>query len=264
MVGLATGMLSGAFGVGGAVISTPGIRILGASAFVAVGTTLPAIIPSAAVGTARYAREGLVDWPVVGATAPVGIATAVAASYASHAVPGEGHLLMVLTAAILGYTAWRMARRDPAASAEDEHENAHEDAPEDAPEQDGGDGRSLAGAAGIGALAGGLSGLLGVGGGVVLVPGFSELLRLPLKTAIATSLACVGILAVPSTFAHTLLGDIDWRMAVLLAVAVVPGARLGAVLAIRATNRRLRLAVAGFLGAIAVAYGAGEISAALR
>ncbi|HEX2043717.1 MAG TPA: sulfite exporter TauE/SafE family protein, partial [Acidimicrobiales bacterium] len=105
-------MLSGAFGVGGAVISTPGIRILGASAFQAVGTTLPAIIPSAAVGTARYAREQLVDWPVVGATAPVGVATAVGASYASHAVPGEGHLLMVLTAAILGYTAWRMARRD--------------------------------------------------------------------------------------------------------------------------------------------------------
>ncbi|HEX2274658.1 MAG TPA: sulfite exporter TauE/SafE family protein [Acidimicrobiales bacterium] len=254
MVGLATGMLSGAFGVGGAVISTPGIRILGASAFEAVGTTLPAIIPSAAVGTARYAREGLVDWPIVGATAPVGAVTAVAASYASHAVPGEGHLLMVLTAAILGYTAWRMARNDEA-SAEDH---------EDGERATSGDRRSLPGAAGVGAVAGALSGLLGVGGGVVLVPGFSELLRLPLKTAIATSLACVGILAVPSTVAHTLLGDIDWRMALLLAVAVVPGSRLGAVLSIRATDRRLRLAVAGFLGAIAVAYGIGEISAALR
>ncbi|HEX2042319.1 MAG TPA: sulfite exporter TauE/SafE family protein, partial [Acidimicrobiales bacterium] len=128
----------------------------------------------------------------------------------------------------------------------------------------GGERRSLPGAAAIGAVAGSLSGLLGVGGGVVLVPGFSEMLRLPLKTAIATSLACVGILAVPSTAAHALLGDIHWRMALLLAVAVVPGSRLGAVLSIRATNRRLRLAVAAFLGAIAVAYGIGEISAALR
>jgi uncharacterized membrane protein YfcA len=256
VVGLATGILSGAFGVGGAVISTPGIRVLGASAFVAVGTTLPAIIPSAAVGTARYARAGLVDWQIVGATAPIGVATAIVASYASHAVPGEGHLLMVFTAVILAYTAWRMARRDPASSAEDEP----------GPERDAASGnrRSLAGAAGIGALAGTLSGLLGVGGGVVLVPGFSEILRLPLKTTIATSLACVGIFAVPSTVAHALLGDIDWRMAILLAVAVVPGSRLGAALSIRATNRRLRLAVGGFLGAIAIAYGAGEISAALR
>ena len=258
MVGLATGMLSGAFGVGGAVISTPGIRVLGASTFVAVGTTLPAIIPSAAVGTARYAREGLVDWPVVGATAPVGVVTAVTASYGSHGVPGDGHLLMVFTAALLGYTAWRMARKEPAS------EEPGGGGRGDEGSQRTGDRRSLPGATAIGAVAGTLSGLLGVGGGVVLVPGFSEVLRLPLKTAIATSLACVGILAVPSTVAHALLGDIDWRMAILLAVAVVPGSRVGAVLSIRATNRRLRLAVAGFLGAIAVAYGAGEISAALR
>jgi uncharacterized membrane protein YfcA len=264
VVGLATGMLSGSFGVGGAVISTPGIRILGASAFEAVGTTLPAIIPSAAVGTARYARERLVDWPVVGATAPVGVATAVAASYASHAVPGEGHLLMVLTAVILGYTAWRMARNDEARRPEDGDGGGGDPEDGDSGDHRGSERRSLPGAAGVGALAGALSGLLGVGGGVVLVPGFSELLRLPLKTAIATSLACVGILAVPSTVAHSLLGDIDWRMALLLAVAVVPGSRLGAVVSIRATDRRLRLAVAGFLGAIAVAYGVGEISAALR
>ena len=48
--GVATGVLSGLFGVGGAVISTPAIRALGASAAVAVGTTLPAIIPGAISG----------------------------------------------------------------------------------------------------------------------------------------------------------------------------------------------------------------------
>jgi len=49
--------MSAAFGVGGATISTPAIRALGASAFVAVGTTLPSILPSAAAGTLRYMRE---------------------------------------------------------------------------------------------------------------------------------------------------------------------------------------------------------------
>jgi uncharacterized membrane protein YfcA len=167
---------------------------------------------------------------------------------------------MVLTAAILGYTAWRMTRKDDKGDKDDKDDRGDGEEQQEAP----GERRPLAGAAGVGALAGTLSGLLGVGGGVVLVPGFSEFLRLPLKTAIATSLACVGILAVPSTVAHGLLGDIDWRMALLLAVAVVPGSRLGAALSIRATDRRLRLAVAGFLGAIAVAYGIGEITAALR
>jgi uncharacterized membrane protein YfcA len=77
-------------------------------------------------------------------------------------------------------------------------------------------------------------------------------------------LVCVGILAVPSTVAHAVLGDIDWRFAVLLAVGVVPGARLGAAAAIRAGSRRLRLAVALLLGAIALGYGGTELVSALR
>jgi len=45
---------------------------------------------------------------------------------------------------------------------------------------------------------------------------------------------------------------------------VVPGARLGAALAIRTGARRLRLAVAGFLGVVAVVYAIGEILALTR
>ena len=77
VAGVATGMMSGAFGVGGAVISTPAIRLLGASAAVAVGTTLPSIVPGAVSGAARYQPQGLVDWPLVAATVPTGIVAAV-------------------------------------------------------------------------------------------------------------------------------------------------------------------------------------------
>ena len=79
--------------------------------------------------------------------------------------------------------------------------------------------------------------------------------------AIGTSLACVGLLAIPGTITHALLHDIDWRFAAFLAVGVIPGARLGASLAIRATDRRLRLAVALFLAVISVVYGIGELIA---
>ena len=116
-------------------------------------------------------------------------------------------------------------------------------------------------AVGIGMASGLLSGLLGVGGGIVMVPGFHEVLKLPTKVAIGTSLACVGLLAIPGTITHALLHDIDWRFAAFLAVGVIPGARLGASLAIRATDRRLRLAVALFLAVISVVYGIGELIA---
>jgi uncharacterized membrane protein YfcA len=115
----------------------------------------------------------------------------------------------------------------------------------------------------VGVAAGMLSGLLGVGGGTILLPAFLQLLRMPTKEAVATSLACVGILALPSTITHAILGTIDWRFAVLLAAGVIPGARLGAALAIRAEARRLRLAVAAVLGVLAVVYGISELRSAL-
>ena len=261
VAGMVTGVLSAAFGVGGAVISTPAIRTLGASAAIAVGTTLPSILPSAVAGTLRYSREGLIDWRVVRWTAPVGVVSAVGGSLLSKVVPGEGHWLMVLTAALLGFTAVRMARQadepPPTVPETDDEALAVLHAP------DGRNDRPPV-LVGVGLLAGLLSGLLGVGGGIVMVPGFTEVARIPLKTAIATSLACVGVFALPGTVTHGLLGDIDWRFALLLAVGVVPGARLGAVAAIRSSNRRLRLAVAGFLGTVSVLYAAGELISLAR
>jgi uncharacterized membrane protein YfcA len=246
LLGVVTGVLSALFGVGGAVVSTPGIRGLGATALAAVGTTLPSIFPSAVSGTARYVREQLVDWRIVAYTAPAGIAASVGGSLLSHVVPGNGHWLMIATAALLAYTAWRMSHPAPLPEL-----IADASRPDVRPGQ----------LAGIGAAAGGLSGLLGVGGGVVLVPAFAELVRLPLKTAIASSLLCVAAFAVPGTITHWALGDIDWRFAIPLAIGVVPGARLGAALAIRANDVHLRRIVAIFLGATSVIYGAGEIAA---
>ena len=251
VAGVFTGVLSAAFGVGGAVVSTPAIRALGLPAILAVGTTLPSIIPSAATGTARYVRESLVDWRVARWTIPTGVVASVGGSLLSRVVPGDGHLLMILTALLLGWTATRMARSpkpsEPAAIA---GEN-----PVPLPPVRG---RVLAA---IGVAAGALSGLLGVGGGIIMVPAFSELARIPLKTSIATSLACVAAFAVPGTITHALLGDIDWRFALLLTIGVIPGARLGAAAAIRSTDERLRMAVAGFLGLVAVLYLGGEIIA---
>jgi hypothetical protein len=258
-VGLLSGVLSGAIGVGGAIITTPGVRLLGASAFLAVGTTLPPIVLSAAAGTSQYMGEGLVDWGVLAATAPVGVVAVVGGSLASHHVPGNGHLLMVFTAVLLVVSAVRMGRPSTTSgSAPVGGEATAFEAPE--PEPSTRTYPPLAGV-GVGAAAGLLSGLLGIGGGALLVPAFSEVMGLPLKTSIATSLACVGILAVPGTITHAVLGDVDWRLALFLTLAVLPGARLGARVTIGARNRRVQLAVAILLGAIGVFYGAGELAA---
>ena len=54
LLGFTTGVLSALFGIGGAIVSNPGLRALGAAPLVAVGTTLPSILPGAISGTLRY------------------------------------------------------------------------------------------------------------------------------------------------------------------------------------------------------------------
>lgn len=251
-LGVATGAMSGAFGVGGAVISTPGIRALGIPALVAVGSTLPSILPSAVSGALRYHREQLVDWSAVRLTLPVGLVASVAGALLSEVIPGEGHLLMILTAALLAFTAYRMftSARASAQSAVTEL-----DEPTDVSK------RNPLSFATVGAIAGGLSGLLGIGGGVVMVPGFHSVAGLSVKSSIATSLVCVAGFALPGTVTHALLGNIDWRVAAALTLTVIPGARLGAHLTVKSDERRLRYAVALFLGVVSLLYAGGELAA---
>jgi uncharacterized membrane protein YfcA len=302
LLGFATGVLSALFGIGGAILSNPGVRALGAAPLVAVGTTLPSILPGAISGTLRYHREGLVAWHLVTPAAAAGLLAVVGGSFLSHLVPGEGHLLLLIIAVLLAFTAWRTAVTPPT-PAEGGEEGGSGGGPEggsggrpegvddrehpssgsarlplrgasqrgvgssraDVADAGGGDasGRMRWRAAGIGVVAGLLSGLLGIGGGVIMVPAFTELLSLSLKSAIATSLVCVGIFGVPATITHAFLGDIDWRLAILLTVGVVPGARVGASLTIRTAERRLRLAVGVFLALVAVVYFVTETRALL-
>ena len=56
LIGVVAGVLSGLFGVGGGIITTPAIQeLLGGSPYIAVGTRLPVAIPTALVGGYTYA-----------------------------------------------------------------------------------------------------------------------------------------------------------------------------------------------------------------
>ena len=248
LFGFGTGLLSGMFGIGGAVVSTPAIRVLGATALQAVGSTLPSIIPSSASGSVRYQRDHLIQVNVMLIVSAFGVPASIVGSRLSGAVPGNGHLLMIATAALVAYTAYRTAF-PTARTLERAADTRHDE---------------LWRLAVIGVAAGTLSGLLGIGGGILMVPAFSAWVGLPLKQTIATSLACVGIFAVPGTLTHWYLGHIDWTFAIALAIGVIPGAWVGARITMASTERQLRYSVGSVLGIIAVIYGAGEIISWVR
>lgn len=260
-LGVVAGAMSGAFSMGGGTLQKPGIRLLGGTAFEAIGTTVPVLIPTTLSAAHRYTRAGLVNFPVARWVVPAGLVGTVLGAVSSRLVPGEGHLLQVATALLLGYAAVRMivpARPGVAEAAVD---------PGTGPSLRGGTrpGRTTGTAASgprlviLGIVAGASGGLLGIGGGVVLVPALHRIARLPSKNAIATSILAVGFFAVPNTITHGLLGNIHWRLALLLAMGVVPGAWLGANVVVKAKNRTVTRATGLVLLLVAGLYGATEI-----
>ncbi len=102
-----------------------------------------------------------------------------------------------------------------------------------------------------------LSGLLANSGGFLLTPAFLLVLRMPIKQALATSLAMSALLAVPGTITHAALGHIDWLIVLAYGLPAVPAAYLGARLALRSNPRWLSRAYGvglALLGILLIAH----------
>lgn len=239
--GFAAGTFSGMLGVGGALLATPLIRFLGVPPYLAIGTTVPVLLPTTLTGAWTYLRSGFVDRKVVGWTALAGAGAAVLGAGTTRLV--DGHLLMLATAGVMILLALRVLP------------GRGETGPPPDPR------RSPALLSGIGTTAGFLSGLLGIGGGFVMVPAFLRLVRLPLKTTLGTSLAVITLTALPNIAAQSYVGNVDWKVALLLALGVVPGARIGALAAIRMPDKVLRPVVALVILGVGVLYAATEARA---
>ncbi len=104
----------------------------------------------------------------------------------------------------------------------------------------------------IGLLAGGLGGLLGVGGGVVMVPAFLRLLGMSAREAVGTSMAVILFTALVASGRHYQLGNVNTRVVLVVAGAAMVGGWLGASLTARVPDRTLRVLFALFLIAVAI------------
>ncbi|MGI6224948.1 MAG: sulfite exporter TauE/SafE family protein [Peptococcales bacterium] len=81
---------------------------------------------------------------------------------------------------------------------------------------------------GLGLAAGIFSALLGVGGGVILVPGMVFLLGIEMHKAIGTSLAIILPTALMGVYRHNLHGNIEWKSSLLIILGSIVGAYVGA------------------------------------
>jgi uncharacterized membrane protein YfcA len=104
----------------------------------------------------------------------------------------------------------------------------------------------------IGLAAGFLSGLFGVGGGVLIVPLLVLLAQFDQRLAAGTSLAAIMPTALIGALTYGFAGDLNWIAAGLLALGAVGGAQVGSFLLSRLPLRAIQWAFIVFLVAVIV------------
>lgn len=104
--------------------------------------------------------------------------------------------------------------------------------------------RRLEAAMGTAFFAGNLSGLLGVGGGVIKVPVLHLFCGMPIKAAAATSNFMIGVTGAAGAVVYAMHGELDPALSGVVALGVLAGSTLGAKIAPRLPSRGIRRAFA--------------------
>jgi uncharacterized protein len=220
--GAVVGLLYGLFGVGSA-FATPLLALMGVPGVIAVTAPLPGIMPGSFAGAWGYARRERVDWAMARRAALGGVPGTVLGAELTHFVGGPTVLLLSgVTLLVVGLRV--IVPVSPAA----DRAAARRERP-----------LLVAGSAfAVGAFAG----LLANGGGFLLVPLFLLWFGLDMNRAAGTSLVVATALSAPALLVHSLAGEVDWKIALIFGLGLVPGAFIGSRVAVRMPMARLRTA----------------------
>jgi hypothetical protein len=99
----------------------------------------------------------------------------------------------------------------------------------------------------LGFFGGLLAGLLGVGGGIILVPVMCYALDFPIHFSIPTSMFIMIFTSISGVTSYTLQGEIVWLFAVYLGIGSILGAQVGAYTSKKLSSRTLLLVFAAML-----------------
>jgi uncharacterized membrane protein YfcA len=233
VIGVLAGFLAGMFGVGGGILIVPALVLgTGMSQRLAHGTSLAAVVPISISSVISYAAHGNVDWPVAVWLAIGAVAGAVVGTKLLSILPHR--TLGIMFSMILLVSAVRLFVAGDA------------------------DGRSALTVAAalllvvIGFVTGVLAGLLGVGGGVVMVPVMILVFGIPPVIAKGTSAAVIIPTAIMGTWRNRTKGNTDLRAALVIGVAGIVTAAIGSVIADRMSDTVSNVLFAALLTIVAL------------
>lgn len=238
--GALAGLLSGLLGIGGGLILVPLLTLNGVSLHQAVGMSLLYILITGTSGAIQHFRQGNIRFQTALSLALAGSLASGGGSYISHYLPPAwlAWLFVGLIASVSGLFLLRLNRPQLPSS--------------------GAVRPRLGLALLIGALAGLLSGIFGIGGGFVMTPLLSSFLPFSLEESIGTSLAAVVLIACAGALSHLWMGDLavafqrwPWAM-VCMGLSGALAAPWGAHLTGVWPKKYLQAALLGLMGLVGI------------
>jgi uncharacterized protein len=247
LVSVGAGLFGALLGLGGGVILVPILTlVLGIDIHYAIGASIVSVIATSSGAAAAYLRDGVTNIRVamfleIGTTLG-----AICGAFVAGFVGGPG--LFIIFGLVLMYSAYAMFRR------------------RDAELPTGVEMGPLANFLSLGSsyydtalnrlvtynvqgaryglplmfIAGAVSGLLGIGSGVLKVPAMDIAMKLPLKVSTATSNLMIGVTAAASAGVYFIRGDVNPFIAAPVAMGVLIGATAGTRIMMRLKSTLIR------------------------
>jgi hypothetical protein len=261
-LGLAVGLLSGLFGVGGGFLMTPLLIMLGIPATVAAATDSNQIVAASTSGTYAHWKIGNVDFKMglyllvggfVGGLAGVqGIKVLKAMGNADFVIKITYVLMLGIVGTYMFIESLSSMKKKKEEEAKPAKDNAMVKFLKSLPLQTHFEKSGVTHSVLVPVIFGGFVGILaavmGVGGGFLMVPVMVYILRMPMHVVVGTSLFQILFNCIEVTFLQAYTNhSVDFILAVLLLIGSTLGAQVGTVFGRKLKADQLKVILAGIV-----------------
>lgn len=223
--GLSAGLLGGYLGLGGGIIMVPFLTVVtGLDIKAAVPVSVAAIVVNSLASSNEYLKKGMVDLELMILLATFTIIGNAGGSMLSGYISADA-ISYVLTVFVL-YAAISLLKgrkEKPRLSFSDNRK------------------KYLFVCILISLLTGIIAALIGVGGGVILVPTLYLIIGVPLSTARGTSSMLIGFSSAAAAAVYLLSGSIDYEIASAVIVGIIIGGKIGGRLGALAQPKAVKI-----------------------
>ncbi|WP_160136808.1 sulfite exporter TauE/SafE family protein [Chryseobacterium sp. c4a] len=240
LIGVSLGLIGG----GGSILTVPVlVYLFGIDALLATEYSLFIVGISSAVGSITYFKKGLVDFKVALIFGiPSIISIFLTRMYVLPLIPEEllsikgftvtkNIFLLLIFAVLMMLASYKMIKSQTSEEAGGNELNNN---------------KALL-AAGEGMIVGILTGLVGAGGGFMIIPALVNLLKVPVKTAIGTSLVIISLNSLIGFSSSIDNAKIEWNLLITIAVIAIVGIIIGSQISKKIDGKKLKPAFGWFV-----------------